>query len=159
MALKVHGLTEKWNLKSVFGVTDTETVMLDFDNTPYKKVKYVALRTMRWFKLEGFLIFKSSKNNYHVVFNRKVSWKENVAVMAWVCLFTKHPKLTGWFILQCRKMASTLRVSPKRQKPSPRIVYRHGKQDKEIRNFLQFRRLIKNIMRGIRIKDARLRIT
>ena len=145
MVMKVSGLTEKWSLNSIFGYTDTVTVKLDFDDMPFKQVRYWALRTMRWFKLEGFLILKSSIDCYHVLFNRKVSWEENVEIMAWVCLITKHQKLTGWFILQCIKKGSTLRISPKRNKLSPRVVCRYGKQDKEINNFFAYRKLIKRI--------------
>lgn len=145
--LKGRGLRQKWNHKSVLGYTDRETVKLDFDNTLFKTVRYWALRTMSWFQLEGFIIFKSSENCYHVVFNREVVWETNIEIMAWVCLLTKHQKLTGWFILQCIKKGSTLRVSPKKQKPSPRMVYRFGKEDTQIKNFLDYRKLIKKIMR------------
>ena len=93
--------------------------------------------------------------NKHLIFLPQIikcaraSWTENVRIMAWVCLMSKHRKLTGWFILQCIKKGSTLRVSPKNQKPSPRIVYRYGKQDKQIRSFLDYRNLIKRIIRGL----------
>jgi hypothetical protein len=56
----------------------------------------------------------------------------------------KNPMTMKWFLMQCIKEGSTLRVSPKRDKPSPRIVFRHGKQDKEIKNFLAYRKLIKS---------------
>lgn len=150
--MKVHGLNQRWNPKPTIGLTDKETVKLDFDNTPFRMVKCWALRIMRWFKLEGFIILKSSANRYHVVFNRKVSWEENVKIVAWACLVTKHKKLTGWFIFQCVKKGSTLRISSKKGKPSPRIVDRYGKQDGEIRNFLQYRKLIKNILRKTRVQ-------
>ena len=91
------------------------------------------------------LTLKSGKNCYHAVFNCEVTWEENVEIMAWNRLFTKHQKLTGWFILQCIKKGSTLRVSPKKEKPSPRIVYRHGKQENQIEQFLTYRKLIKTI--------------
>jgi hypothetical protein len=122
---------------------DTETVKLDFDHTPFRVVKQWALRTMHWFRLDGFMILKSSDKCYHVVFNRPVSWTDNVRIMAWVTLQSKHPKLTGWFILQCIKQGSTLRVSPKYHKPAPRIVYRYGQQDAQIREFLRYRIVIK----------------
>ena len=130
----------------VLGVTDSETVKLDFDNTKFKTVLYWALRTMKWFRLKGFIIFKSSKNHYHVVFDRKVSWKENVKIMAWVSLLSQHKALTKWFLLQCIKQASTLRVSPKRKKPMPRIVYRYGSQENQIAEFLAYRNIIKGII-------------
>ena len=120
--------------------------MLDFDNTPFKWVKYWAMRACDWFKLEGFIILKSSENNYHVVFNRKVSWSENMRIVAWVSLLSRNKGLTKWFLMQCIKGASTLRVSPKRDKPCPRVVYRYGKQDCQIHDFLGFRKRIKNIM-------------
>jgi hypothetical protein len=132
----------------VIGYSDTETVKLDFDNTPFKVVKYWAFRTMTWFNLEGFLILKSSPHCYHIVFNRTVSWTENVSIMAWVTLQSKHQKLTGWFILQCIKQGSTLRVSPKGEKRSPRIVFRTGIETGEIQQFLHARRLIKRSLKS-----------
>jgi hypothetical protein len=72
-----------------------------------------------------------------------VSWKDNVKIMAWVCLLSKHKKLTGWFILQCIKEGSTLRVSEKKEKPQPRIVYRYGSQQNQIAEFLAYRKVVK----------------
>lgn len=150
MVLKVNGLKEKLShLKSVLGYTDTETVKLDFDNTCFRTVKYWAFRTLKWFRLGGFVILKSSKNCYHVVFNRKVSWSENMKVVAWVSLQSRILKLEKWFLMQCIKEESTLRVSPKRQKLSPRIVFRYGKQDGEIEEFLCYRRRIKRFVRRL----------
>jgi hypothetical protein len=80
------------NPKSIIGYTDTETGKLDFDNMPFKQVKYWALRTMKWHKLEGFIILKSSKNHYHVVFNREVSWSENMRIVAGISLLTGNEK-------------------------------------------------------------------
>lgn len=73
------GLGVKWNHNSILGFTDDETVMLDLDNTPLEKVKHYAKITLEHFGLSGFIILRSSKNNYHVIFNRPVSWSENVA--------------------------------------------------------------------------------
>jgi hypothetical protein len=41
---------------------------------------------------------------------------------------------------------STLRVSPKKEKPTPRIVYRYGTQKQEIRNFLQYRKIVRAVL-------------
>jgi hypothetical protein len=148
-------MKRKWNHKSILGITDDETVMLDFDNTSFKLVRYLALRAMKRFNLEGFIILKSSsslissENNYHVVFNRKVSWSENVKVVAWMCLLSRNKHLIKWFLMQCIKGGPTLRVSPKfnpKYKPCPRIVYHYGKQECQIREFLKSRKRIKNIM-------------
>lgn len=75
-------------------------VMLDFDNIGSEEVKYWACKK---FKLGGFLIIRSSERNYHIVFNRTVSWAENVRIVAWVCLMLDHYSLTKWFLLQCIK--------------------------------------------------------
>jgi len=90
------------------------------------------------------------------VFDRTVSWKENVKIVAWVSLLSHNPKLLKWFVMQCIKEGSTLRVSSKRNKTSPRIIYRYGKQDKEIPNFLTWRKLIKNILRKMWIEDENM---
>ena len=146
--MKANGLIEKWNLKCVIGYTDIETVKLDFDNTPFKQVKYWASRAMEWFKLEGFIILRSSENNYHVVFNRSVSWAENMKIVAWISLLSHNRMLEKWLIMQCIKEGSTLRVSRKRNKPSPRIVFQYGKQDDQIESFLSYRKLIKSITKN-----------
>jgi len=154
--MKVNGLrgksnlNEEWNHHFVLGYTDEETVMLDFDSTSFKTVRYWASRAMKWFKLEGFIILRSSLNNYHVIFNRKVSWKENMHIVAWVGLLCNNPMLEKWFLMQCIKEGSTLRVSPKREKPSPRIVFRHGKEEDQVKNFLKYRELTKNIIRKLK---------
>jgi hypothetical protein len=142
-------LTEKSKAKPILGLSDTETVMIDFDDTSFQTVKYWASRTMKWFKLEGYMILKSSKCCYHAVFNRVVSWSENMHIVAWVALQSHKKELQKWLLMQCIKQSSTLRVSSKREKTSPRIVFRFGKQDKQIRNFIRNRHLIKKIIKKL----------
>jgi hypothetical protein len=146
-ALRVLGLTEKSKVKPILGFSDVETVKLDFDDSRFETVRYWASRALRWFKLRGFLILKSSRNHYHVVFDREVSWSENMCVVAWVALESHNIGLIKWFLMQCIKGCSTLRVSPKKEKPSPRIVYRCGNESENIREFLKNRQLIKRISR------------
>jgi hypothetical protein len=128
-------LTEKSSHKSILGYSDTETVKLDFDEMSFRSVKYWASKAMKRFKLAGFLILKSSKENYHAVFNRKVTWKQNMSVVAWVALLSHDEGLRRYHLMQCIKGCSTLRVSSKRDKPPPRIVYRYGKQDQSVKEF------------------------
>jgi hypothetical protein len=150
MAREVIGLTEKLNPEPpILGYTDQTTVKLDLDKMPFKTVKYWALRAMKWFRLRGFIILRSSENNYHVVFDRLVTWKKNTHIMAWVCLESKNEGLIKWFLMQCIKGSSTLRLSPKREKASPRIVFRFGKQDQQIKNYVGNRRLIKRIIKKL----------
>ena len=131
----------------IYGFTDTETVLVDFDNTSFKTVRYWARRVCKWFKLDGFIILKSSERSYHVVFNRRVSWSENLKIVAWVSLHSHSIGLNRWLVMQCIKQGSTLRVSPKFAKPSPRIVFREGNQNEQIKDFLVHRALIKRIIR------------
>ena len=56
-------------------------------------------------------IIKSSENCYHVVFNRGVSWSENMRIVAWVSLLSHNRGLLRWFVMQCIKESSTLMVS------------------------------------------------
>jgi len=140
-------LTKKWNHNSILGITDQETVKLDFDHTSFKTVKHWALRTVKWFRLRGFIILKSSEKSYHAIFDKRVSWIENVSIMAWVSLLSQHKALTKWFIMQCIKQGSTLRVSPKKDKYSPRIVFRYGSQSEQVLSFLVSRRFIKWLIR------------
>lgn len=100
---------------------------------------------MEWFKLEGFTIDEIQHENLHVVFNRRVSWTENMRIVAWVSLLSHNRMLEKWFVMECIKEASTLRVPPKRNKPSPRILFTYGKQDDQTREFLGYRKLIRNI--------------
>ena len=152
--MKASGLIRKSSQgKPVFGFTDTETVKLDFDNMPLERVKFWARKTMGKYRLGGFLILRSSENSYHVLFNRTVSWVRNVGIVAWACLRTKHRRLTEWLVMQCIKHASTLRISAKGQKPSPRIVCRYGKQDRQIEGFLEYRKLIKQITRKLETEN------
>ena len=134
------------NPNFILGYSDTETVKLDFDKTPFRVVKHWADRTANWFKLEGYLILKSSENSYHVVFNRTVTWKENLKIVAWVCLHSHHSRLLRWLLMQCIKGSSTLRISPKGKKPAPRIIFRNGQQGKEIKSFLTQRDQIRKIL-------------
>lgn len=135
------------NLKSIIGYSDKETVKLDFDNTTFRTVKDCSFEIMGMFKLRGFIILKSSENHYHVLFDRTVSWLKNLKIMAWTALLTHNISQLKYFQMQCIKRSSTLRVSSKGDKPSPRIVYRYGKENEQIRNFINYRKVIKNIIR------------
>jgi hypothetical protein len=127
------------------GYTSSTTVMLDLDNLGLEEVRYWAHKISEEFKLNGFLILESSQRHHHVVFDRSVSPLDVIGIVAHACLDTKNVALIRWFILQCRKEEFTLRISPKGDKPRPRIAYRYGKQNREIRRYLQYRRLIRSI--------------
>ena len=143
------GLKDRSCLKFILGYTDTETVMLDFDHMPLEKVKYWARRIMKFFKLEGFLILESSENCFHVVFNRRVSWSENMSIVASVTLLSHNRGLRRWQLMQCRKQSASLRVSPKGVKASPKMVHHEGRQDGQIQWYIEYRNLIMDIMENL----------
>lgn len=144
---------------SILGVFDDETVMLDFDDTPFKMVKKYARMAMNFHKLGGLIILKSSEKAYHVVYNRRVTWSENQRIVSWVSYVvcpwlrlseTSQRARTSLNILlyqrmQAIKQSSALRTSHKGSKPSPRIVYREGEQDDRIASYLEKRRLLKKV--------------
>lgn len=143
-------------VKPILGYTDCITVKLDLDDMPYSEVKEIALKTTYYCDMQGFLILKSSKKCYHVVFNRYVTWEENVSIMGWVTLqlFRKYPKVAKWFFMQCIKGSSTLRATSKLEKPAPRIVSRFGMQNQGIENFLGARKVAKYAhIQGVKHSD------
>lgn len=133
-------LSVKENIDLIGGMYEKK---LDLDDMPFKRVKDLASMAAKQFRLREFLILRSSRNSYHVVFDRPVSWRRNVAIVAWICLMSKHRKLTEWLIMQCIKQASTLGISCKKLKPAPRIVHRQGERTRQIREFLKYRRIAK----------------
>lgn len=135
--------------KPILGYTDPETVMIDCDNRSFRVVKKLALIVMEKYRLGGFIILKSSKNCYHVVFDRYVSWEDNLSAVGWFSVLSHNPKVKDYLVMQCIKRASTLRVVPMKEKPSPRLVYRFGCQDHAVKDFLRHRQLIKRIYRSV----------
>ena len=148
----------------VIGDWDKETIRLDFDNTPLREVKLWAYRAYHWFKLDGFIILRSSmkeyvvkekkrviyrclKGNYLVIFNRVVNWNTNVKVMNWVGLESGNPNLKKYVTMQCIKKTSTVRISYKGDKKPPKVIFRFGNQDKQIKQFLETRKITLNIIK------------
>jgi hypothetical protein len=76
-------------------------------------------------------------------------------IVAWVSLLSNNKGTQKYHLMQCIKQSSTLRISKKRQKPSPRIVYRYGKQDNQIESFLEYRKMIKRIIKKAERQPAK----
>ena len=133
----------------LLGLTDPEIVMIDCDNMPFRVVKKFALIVMDKYRLGGFIILRSSKNHYHVVFDRCVSWDDNMSAVGWFSVLSHNPKVKDYLVMQCIKKASTLRVVPTNEKPAPRLVDRFGCQDHAVKDFLRYRQLIKRIYRSL----------
>ncbi len=131
--------------RPTIGFTSSTTVMLDLDNLGLEEVRYWAHKIRNEFRLKGFLILESSERHHHIVYDRKVSPFDVISIVAHACLETKNVALVRWFVLQCIKKEFTLRISPKGNKPRPRVIYRYGKQNGEIKKYLQYRRLVRSI--------------
>jgi hypothetical protein len=149
----------------------TETLMIDFDaslrTTITDIIRYCKLLCKKY-HLEGFIILKSSSKTkkiknasgdrtvkkietcgYHVVFNKPLTLKEINSILAWLCLELKDENLTKWFFMQLQKPTYTLRHGFKGDKRPPVIVWRHGKQNKKIKEFLENRNFVCNFLNGV----------
>ena len=51
-------------LSVIIGNWSKNTLQVDFDKMSLDKVKYYAFRANNWFKLNGFIIFESSKTEH-----------------------------------------------------------------------------------------------
>ena len=70
-------------------------------------------------------------------------------IVNWIAQQSKSRKVSGSALMQCIKESSCHRIERKGNKPSPRLVYRFGKQDRQIERFLKFRRRILHILNEI----------
>ena len=100
-------------VEPILGLTDRETVMLDFDEMSFSSAMDWAMFALKKYELRGFIILKSSKKHYHVVFDRYLPREENLSVIAWVAILSKSVPLLRYLAMQCIKMSSTLRIAPK----------------------------------------------
>lgn len=149
----------------MFGDWDENTVRIDFDHTPLNEVKFHAFNASEEFGLDGFLILKSSEktfhvrdrttgktlfthkvSNYHLVFDRPVSWKDNVRIMNWIAEQCKNESLTRYVNEQLNKKTSTLRLT------DTKIVFQYGSQNSKIKKFLENRQFIHDFLNAQRCR-------
>jgi len=83
---------------------------------------------MKQHRLEGFLLIRSSRKNYHVVFNRYLSWRSITKI-----LFSLY-ECVRWVVFQMKEGQLTLRISKKNNKDKPKILLKVGKTDKLIKD-------------------------
>ena len=113
------------------GFVTTRGVLLDLDNMTFRKAKWIAETILKKYRLQGFLLVKSSEKSYHVVFNRYLSWKKITEV-----LFSMH-ECVRYAVQQMQNGHLTLRISPKNGRNKPKILMEVGKQDKLIKEYLE----------------------
>ena len=157
--LKVENEILKNFSKLRIGDWDENTVRLDYDHESLNEVKFYAFKTISWFELGGFLILRSSQrtmrvrdkitkkilfshkvSNYHVVFDKYVSWSLNVKIMNWAALQSKNEALKDYVRMQCIKETSTLRLT------DTKIVFRYGNQNHMIKKFLENKQFIQDFL-------------
>lgn len=129
-------------------------LMLDLDNMKFRKALWIAETLMERYKLEGFLLIRSSRKNYHVVFNRYLRWKTITKI-----LFSQY-ECTRYAVYQMKEGKLTLRVSSKNGKDRPIILLTVGKTDKLIREYLEAYRIAEEHereMSGQRLDKTKMR--
>jgi hypothetical protein len=99
------------------------------------------------------VIYRYLKGSYLVVFDKPIKWETTVKIMNWVALESENPKLQSYVRMRCIKQTSTVRISPKENKPIPKIVFRYGSQDRQIKKFLETKRFVLDSLRKIRDGD------
>lgn len=135
--------------RPTLGYTSVSTAMLDLDDCTFRTAFRWAEDLDRRFDLEGFMILQSSHRDYHVVFNRRLIWRDVLRVIFACRLCTKRwGGRFSWAEMQAIKGAATLRISNKGRKPTPKIVHRQGWQNHEVRRYLSVRRAFAGFGRG-----------
>ena len=113
------------------GFNTDRGLILDLDNMKFRKALWVAETLTKRYRLEGFLLIKSSEKNYHVVFNRYLSWKTITKI-----LFSLY-ECIRYAVFQMKEGQLTLRISKKNNRDKPKILLKIGKTDKLIKDYLE----------------------
>lgn len=123
------------------GFNTKKGLLLDLDNMKYCKAKWLCAKLCRDYRLEGYLITKSSPKNYHAVFNRYLSWRKITEI-----LFNQYECLR-WAVFQMKEGMLTLRISEKNGKNKPKIVFETGKTDKLIKDYMKAVKIVEKFER------------
>lgn len=125
----------------IVGYTSDHTAMLDLDGVTRNEAIGLADKLLERFKLGGYIILKSSCDGWHVVFNRRLSWKNALRVIfaAPPCRRRWHRHLS-WAEMQAIKGFATLRIGNKGHKRAPRIMGSAGSGGRQIAEYLLCRK-------------------
>jgi hypothetical protein len=132
----------------VVGFTSDRVVMIDLDRmNEHTAVRICRYIVKRW-KLDGYILLRSSRGNYQAVFDGYANWKKVIRVLFSLCYYVSwkggkfkiREFFVRWAIMQAIKGSCTLRISKKGKKAPPRIVARVGTQNRGIREYLEVRR-------------------
>ena len=132
-------MTHEWvRTGYCIGFNTDRGLMLDLDNMKFRKALWIAETLLKRHRLEGFLLIRSSKKNYHLVFNRYLSWRTVTKI-----LFSLY-ECVRWAVFQMKEGQLTLRISKKNDKDKPRILLKVGKTDKLIEEYLRVYKAFKS---------------
>ena len=90
-------------MDQIFGLDWESHQQLKSKRSRFRGVKQLARRALEFWGLADFVVLRSSEGSYQVVFDRPVSWRENMQVVAWTVLDSGCEELKRWLVMQCRK--------------------------------------------------------
>lgn len=105
------------------GCTTSNYVMLDYDNMTLYDVLRDANKLLKKHELVGYALFSSSRNNYHVVFTKKMSWRRVQKILQ----EAQVDRLQKWEKLRVRRQNVTLRIYGNSAKPVPEFITFRGR--------------------------------
>jgi hypothetical protein len=129
------------------GFTSDKIVMLDLDRMDYNNAVKICQYILKRWNLGGFILPRSSRGNYHAVFDRYTNWKKVIQLLFTIAhnrswkggKFNKKESFTRWAIMQAIEGSCTLRISKKGKKAPPQVIARAGTQNRAIRDYLYIR--------------------
>lgn len=113
------------------GFNTDRGVILDLDNMKYRKALRITEDLCKSYRLQGYLLIKSSPKSYHAVFNRYLSWRRITKI-----LFSRY-ETVRYAVFQMMSGHLTVRISKKNGKDKPKIVRQIGKSDKLVKDYLE----------------------
>lgn len=125
-------MTHQWVANGFcIGFMTKRGVVLDLDNMTEKKATLKAELLLKRYRLEGYLLIRSSEKSYHVVFNKYLRWRTITKI-----LFSLY-ECIRYAVFQMKEGFLTLRISRKNGKDKPKILIAVGKQDKLIKDYFE----------------------
>ena len=132
-------MTHEWVTSGYcVGFNTDRGLVLDLDNMKYRKALRITEDLCKSYKLQGYLLIRSSPKSYHAVFNRYLSWRKITKI-----LFSRY-ETVRYAVFQMMSGHLTVRISKKNGKDKPKIVRQMGKSDKLVKDYLEIYETFKN---------------
>jgi len=75
-------MTHEWVTSGYcIGFNTDRGVILDLDNMKYRKALRITEDLCKSYRLQGYLLVRSSSKSYHAVFNRYLSWRKLAKIL------------------------------------------------------------------------------